>query len=208
LKIHFLIYYFIKIINQKIKNWGIKINMSAQYILISDTKCTTTGWCVLRDKHLWFYAIIVVIIAIIAAIIISKGIASQTFMNLIKPDWNPSATSLIIVWVIIYLLIGYAWFVADRIAHCGGYSRTSANILFALNIFLSISYIYLFYSSVNLGSALTIIILLLLLTIFMIWYFYKISNLIAGILLIYFVWQLAVLYLIYQTYSLNPQTSP
>jgi tryptophan-rich sensory protein len=179
-----------------------------QYVLLTDPKCTTTGWGILRDKHLWFYAIIVVIIAIIASIIISKGIASPTFMALTKPDWNPSATSLIIIWVISYLLIGYAWFVADRIADCGGNTRTSANILFAVNIFLSISWIYLFYSSVNLGSALTIIILLLLLTIYMIWFFYRISNLIAIILLIYFIWLLAVLYLTYQTYSLNPQTSP
>ncbi len=172
----------------------------------SDSKCAITGWAIVRDKHLWFYGIIVAIIVIIATIIISKGSQSSQYINLIKPEWNPSSISAIIIWVIIYILMAYGWFVADRISDCCGYSRSSVNILFALNIFLSVLWIYTFYSSVNLGASLTVITILLILTIYMIWYFYKISNLIAGILLIYFVWLLAILYLNYQTYILNPQS--
>lgn len=165
--------------------------------------CATTGTQILKDKHLWFYSIIVAIIAIIAAIIISKGVSSELYRALIKPSWMPDIVSFTIIWILNYIFIAYVWFVADRVADCYGYSRSAVNILFALNLFLNIGWIYLFFGAVNTGASLTISIFLLLLTGYMIWYLYKLNTIASGLFLIYFIWLLVVFLINYNIRSIN-----
>lgn len=165
--------------------------------------CETTGLGILKDKHLWFYSIIVAVVAIIVAIIISKGVTTPAYQNLSKPSWNPNSTTFIILWVLIYAFVTYSWFIVDRISDCCGYSRTSVNILFGLNILLSVVWAYLYFNSVNLGASLTIIIILLVLTGYMVWFVSKINRIATFLFILYFVWLLIVTYLNYSVYNLN-----
>jgi translocator protein len=165
--------------------------------------CETTGLPILKDKHLWFYSIIVAIIAIIAAIIISKGIQTDLYQNLNKPSWIPDPLSFSIIWIINYIFIAYVWFVADRVSDCSMHSRTSINILFALNLFLNISWVYLFFGAVNMGAALTIAIFLLVLTLYMVWYLSKLNKMAAMLFCIYSILLLIVIFMNYSIYSNN-----
>lgn len=169
------------------------------------TKCDTTGWVILKDKHLWFYFIIVAIVAIIAAIIVSKGINSDVYKALLKPSWQPTPGVFIGIWIIVYLFIVYAWFSSDRIADCCGYSRTAVNVLFAVNLFLNLSWVYLFFGAVNIGGALIVLILLLILTAVMIWYLYKFNPIASCLFVLYFLWLLYAFALNLWIYNNNPQ---
>jgi benzodiazapine receptor len=143
------------------------------------------------------------VVAIIAAIIISKGVISPRYIALNKPSWNPNPVVFGVIWSIAYIFIAYVWFVADRVSDCYGYSRTEVNILCALNIFLNIVWIYLFFGAVDISSSLTVIILLLVLTLYMIWYLYKLSTIATGLFVLYFIWLTVILFLNYNMYLKN-----
>lgn len=162
---------------------------------------------ILKDKHLWFYSIIVVIIAIIAAIIISKGVNSQAYTSLIRPSWEPTALLFIVVWIIFYIFIAYIWFLADKLSEYSRFSRSSVNILFALNVFLGLAWIYLYFGAVDVSASLFTIILLLILTGVMLWYLFKLNHTSACLFSLYFLWILILTILNFNLYHNNRPTT-
>lgn len=154
---------------------------------------------VLKDKHLWFYFIIVAVVAVIAGIIIGKGFQSPEFRNLNKPSWIPSSTLFIIIWSLIYIFIAYVWYLADKATS----SKTPINILFGLNLFLNVAWVYVFFNVVNISASLTVMILLIILTAYMIWSLKKIIN--VSLLYLYLIWLLVIFFLNLQIYMENPR---
>jgi len=157
-----------------------------------------------KDKHLWFYIIIVVLIAVLSSIIIIKGMNTDEYKALNKPDWQPAPVAFMIIWTILYILIIYAWYKSDRGSYPGN-QRTTVNILFGINLLLNLLWVYLFFGNFDLNSALIVMVLLIISTIALIWYIYRIHPKSAMLLLFYLLWLIIAMFLNSSYVSLNPE---
>lgn len=156
---------------------------------------------------LWVYGIILLIVFIIIAALISAGYNNATYAGLVKPSSDPGKGGMIIIWLIAFLIIWYAWYQSAKCAPCDR-NRTNLNILFGLNLLLVFLFIYSFYVSFNFSAALGLMILLFIETIFLIWYVFKFSRGGGALLLLVLVWEIYLLYWSNQFYTLNKPAPP
>ena len=84
---------------------------------------------------LWVYGIILLIVFIIIAALISAGYNNGTYAGLVKPSSDPGKGGMIIIWLIAFLIIWYAWYQSAKCAPCDR-NGTNLNILFGLNLLL------------------------------------------------------------------------
>lgn len=98
---------------------------------------------------------------------------SKNFQNIIKPDFVPSPIVFIIVWIIIYSLLGVSFYLVEK--------NKRNVVLFLLNLIFNYLWVILFFNFKLYLLSFVWLLTLIGITIIMIYYFYK-SNKLAGII--------------------------
>lgn len=157
-----------------------------------------------NSKLLWILLIVLIIVLVIEAIIVNNGLNSSKYQQLNKPSSPITLGGFVILWIIIFAIVLYAWFDSYRKSFTGS-ERTNLNILFGLNLLLGFIWVYSFFVSFNFKTAMFVLFLLLIETLFLIWYTYKFSKSGALWLILFVLLQLYLLYVNNQYMNLNPQ---
>lgn len=98
---------------------------------------------------------------------------SKNFQNIIKPDFVPSPIVFIIVWIIIYSLLGVSFYLVEK--------NKRNVVLFLLNLIFNYLWVILFFNFKLYLLSFVWLLTLIGITIIMIYYFYK-SDKLAGII--------------------------
>lgn len=123
------------------------------------------------------------------------------YLTLEKPLLNPPSWVFGPVWTILFLLMGYAFYlvwISD-----GKEKKITAYITFAIQLVLNIFWSAIFFGLKSPGLALMEIWFLWLAIIFNIFAFYRISRLSAWLLIPYLLWVTFAAYLNYSIWILN-----
>ena len=110
------------------------------------------------------------------------------YNDLTKPPFTPPSGYFMPAWIILYTLMGIALFIV--LFSKSSKSRTSALILFFIQLVFNLLWSYLFFGMMNMELALFDVILLFIILIPAIVYFFKVSK-IAGWLMIPYLLQVA-----------------
>jgi len=122
--------------------------------------------------------------------------------NLKQSKLTPNGNVFKIVWPILYTLMIYSY-IKIYYSDTSKNNKQKALIIMLIQLFLNISWIYIFYKNKNIKGGLIIMILLLLSIIFMIYQYQKINKNAAYIQLPYLIWVCFALYLNYYIYKYN-----
>jgi benzodiazapine receptor len=173
------------------------------YTLYTETDYSSqSSW---KDKTLWIIILIVVLILILESYITSKGTQSDKYSSLNKPSWQPAPIVFSVVWIILFSIIIYAWYKGNKLLEHG--TRTTVNVLFAINLFLNFLWVYVFFGQYQLTAGVVVLILLIISTIVLIWYLWRYAKTPAILLLLYLGWLFVALALNSSYVSLNPDIS-
>lgn len=121
-------------------------------------------------KLLFFNIFIVNFLGFIFSLISNP---SKNFQNIIKPDFVPSPIVFIIVWIIIYSLLGVSFYLVEK--------NKRNVVLFLLNLIFNYLWVILFFNFKLYLLSFIWLLTLIGITIIMIYYFYK-SDKLAGII--------------------------
>ncbi len=113
--------------------------------------------------------------------------------TMIKPPFSPPAMLFPVAWTILYALMGVG--VAIVINSAASAVRTSAVLLFVLQIIFNLSWCFIFFSFRNYRLALVWIVVLLILSALMMLHFKKISPVAGYMQIPYIVWLVFATYL-------------
>ena len=125
----------------------------------------------MRNIKLLFFNIFIVIFFGFIFSLISNP--SKNFQNIIKPDFVPSPIVFIIVWIIIYSLLGVSFYLVEK--------NKRNVVLFLLNLIFNYLWVILFFNFKLYLLSFVWLLTLIGITIIMIYYFYK-SDKLAGII--------------------------
>jgi len=150
----------------------------------------------------WSYLAIVAIVAILGNFIMGN-LRDQWYQNLNKPNFQPPPWVFTLMWTLIYLSLAYVVYRANTLAITEE-KRTLINIVFAINLILTLAWSYFFSRQHNLRMGLIIIILLIISVVTLMAIIYPLDHSLPLWLSLYLVWLFIALYLNWQYIQLNP----
>lgn len=153
-----------------------------------------------RDGTLWIYLILIVIV-LIAGIIFSNQ-AKSWVQTLRKPSFSIPEPFTIIIWVVIYILLGWSSLIGYRSAPTG-HDAMLINVAFIVNLGLNLLWLIVFFQHKDLRMSFWVLVLLLLSTIWLAWLVYRVNRMAGSLLLIYIVWLIFLVFYSWQLMSLN-----
>jgi tryptophan-rich sensory protein len=153
-----------------------------------------------RDGTLWIYAILIIIILIAGIIFSNQG--KSWAQTLKKPSFSIPEPFTIIIWVVIYFLLGWSALIGYRSAPTG-HDAMLINLAFVINLGLNLLWLMVFFQQKDLRMSFWILILLLLSTIWLAWLVYRVNRMAGSLLLIYIVWLIFLSIYSWQLMSLN-----
>lgn len=109
------------------------------------------------------------------------------YQSLVKPSWNPPNWLFAPVWTSLYVLMGIALFLVWK-SVAPAAQKNGAILLFSVQLVLNFFWSFIFFRQHQLGWAFAEIIFLWLFILMTIFYFAKISNLAAWLLVPYISW--------------------
>lgn len=115
---------------------------------------------------------------------------------------TPNGNVFKTIWPILYTLMIYSY-IKIYYSNTSKDNKQRALIIMLIQLFLNISWIYIFYKKKNIKGGLIIMILLLLSIIFMIYQYQKVNKTAAYIQLPYLIWVCFALYLNYYIVKYN-----
>lgn len=142
------------------------------------------------------YKYIILNITISLGLGILSTLLTMNSMDLYKkiniPKIAIPTTIFSLIWIILYILIGFASYLIHREKNN---NKESALILYYFLLILNFSWPIVFFNYQNFLLALAILLALNISTIFLIYLFYKIKHISTYLLLPYFIWNIYILYL-------------
>lgn len=124
------------------------------------------------------------------------------FNSLNKPFWNPPPMMLGVIWLIIYLLLGFSlWYIL--ISKTTSKQKKEAGLSFTIQLALNFLWSFLFYRYQSASLAILAFILFSISIILNIIYFYKISKLSSLLLIPYLLWTIFVTILNFAIWKIN-----
>lgn len=151
----------------------------------------------------WIYFVIAVVTIIVVWWIGGMTDSRNYYASLQKVSWADNISLIAVLMTIVVLLNAYASFLAGFITRSPT-AKAMVYTTFALQSILLIIFSAIFYKQQSLSSSFYISILLVLVTVWQGWTFYYCGSPASFYLLIlYFVWLLAVVYISWNVWSLN-----
>jgi len=137
----------------------------------------------------WASLLVCVAIPLVAGTL--SGFANVNSINtwyntLIKPSFNPPNYLFGPVWTILYILMGVSLYIVVQTTKSD--LRTTALIIFGLQLALNFSWSFIFFYFQSPAFALIVILALWIAILMMLLYFYKLSPLAAYLQIPYFLW--------------------
>lgn len=155
----------------------------------------------LGDTDFYSFLLVVIVVALVAAVIISRAVKTEFYDTLQKPGWAPSPGVIAVIWTVLYLLIAFAtyrcWYFATPD------QRVTLGWIFLIQILMNLLWIIIFFGVKNVRAARTIIVLLLLMILIQGVYMYRIDRGSGYIFLPYFAWIILMAVLNFQIVNLN-----
>ena len=126
-----------------------------------------------------------------------SNLYNNNYINSLKQSkLTPDGKVFKTVWPILYTLMIYSY-IKIYYSNTSNNNKQKALIIMLIQLFLNISWIYVFYKKKNIKGGLIIMILLLLSIIYMIYQYQKVNKTSAYIQLPYLLWVCFALYLNY-----------
>ena len=112
-----------------------------------------------------------------------------------KINARPPSYVFGIVWPVLYLLLGYSWVMLQ--------DNENADLLFGINTFLGILWLYIYTCNNNKKHALYILLAMILVSLYLIFYSFKINSTITYFIAPYTVWLFFALMLNFKLVNMN-----
>lgn len=143
-----------------------------------------------------FYLFFPLLIGIIVGLITSNSIE---YNQLVKPPLSPPGILFLIVWTILYLLMGISYFILKNT----NLNTEKESAIYYIQLFINAMWSIIFFVFKLRLFAVIWIILLLISVIYMIYLFYQKTKLSAYLNIPYLIWILFATYLTIGIYILN-----
>ncbi len=119
---------------------------------------------------------------------------------LLLPNYAPPSFVFMIVWTILYILMGIS---SHRIYLCNHPDKKAALILYAIQLFLNVTWPFIFFNYQHYLLAVIWMLMLLAVLIVMTYNFYKINKEAGYLMIPYLIWTLFALNLNFNIFLLN-----
>lgn len=154
-----------------------------------------------RDRRFYYFLIAVFLIAGIGGYMISETMKTEFYETLTKPIWAPPPTAISVIWGILYFLIAYSTYRAYLAGN--EESRKMLLYIFAIQLFINLVWVYVFFYLKNPKAARLIILLLLAMILIQGTYMYSLDPMATYAFIPYFLWVAFASYLNFEIVKLN-----
>jgi benzodiazapine receptor len=158
------------------------------------------------DKNDLFRLILSIIICQMAGVIgsaLTAGSVAEWYPTLIKPSFAPPGSTIGLIWIILFTLMGISLFLVWREAPENPAART-ALYFFAAQLIVNVSWNAAFFTLRSPANGLVVIAILWILILITIVKFWPINKTAALLLVPYIGWVSIAAYLNYLLWALNP----
>jgi len=160
----------------------------------------------IMDKNDLFRLILSIIICQMAGIIgsaLTAGSLAEWYPTLTKPSFTPPGSTIGLIWIILFTLMGVSLFLVWREYPENPAART-ALLFFAAQLIVNVLWNVAFFTLRSPASGLLVIAVLWILILITILKFWPINKTAALLLVPYIIWVSVAAYLNYSLWRLNP----
>ena len=145
----------------------------------------------------------ILLLGLLSGQLAGSGPDNPWFAALDKPDLYPPPGSFVIVWILLYVMMGVA--LAMVVSARGAAARQVAIWAFVVQLVLNLAWSPLFFAAHQITAALGLLVVLDLAVLFTIAQFRKVRTVAALLLLPYLAWILFATYLTWELRAANPE---